>query len=89
MADDGAVAVAFMRTIHVTAALPRTLREMVVPLTFLQVTPLSRLNSIRFVTPVTAFCVLVNTAFGAAARVGTVTVNVADTKAVSVALKRT
>ena len=75
-----------MRTITVVSALPKTLRGIVVPLTDVQAAPLFKLYSIVLETPVIAFCVLLNAAFGAAARAGTVTVSVAETNDVSVAL---
>jgi len=84
--DEGADAVALTRTITTVSAFPKTLRAIAVPLTDVQAVPPFRLYSIELVTPVIAFCVLLNTAFGAAARAGTVTVIVADLKAVSVAL---
>jgi hypothetical protein len=59
------------------------------PETDVQVSPPFKLYSIALETPVIAFWALLNVAFGAAARVGTVTVLVADTNAVSVALMRT
>jgi hypothetical protein len=89
MADDGVVAVALIRTKTVVAAFPIALLGMLVPLTDVQVSPLLRLNSIAFDTPVIAFWAALSAAFGAAARTGTVTVCDAETNAVSVALKRT
>ena len=87
--DDGAAAVALTRTKTVIEALPIALRGILDPVTDVQVVPPLRLYSIELDTPVIAFWALVNTAFGAPERVGTVTVIVADTKAVSVAARRT
>jgi len=88
--DDGADAVALVRTKTVEAASPNALRGMFDAVTDVQDVPPFRVNSIALVTPVIESDEPLYVAFGAAARAGTVTERVvADTNVVSVALTRT
>ena len=87
--DEGADAVALVRTMTVTAALPIALLGMFEPVTSAHESPPLRLNSIERETPVILSVEPLYTAFGADLRLGTVTERIADAKVVSVALTRT
>jgi len=89
MLDDGALAVALVRTIIVKAAFPNVLRVKYVAVTGVHEVPLLRLYSIAVETPVTLSVEPLYTAFGAALRAGTDTERVADANIVFVAFMRT
>ena len=87
--DDGAVAVALIRTKTVAAAPPNIFLGMLVSLAEAHVVPSFRLYSIADETPVILSTSPSYSVTGAAARAGTATVSMPDVNAVSVAFERT
>ena len=87
--EDGAAAVALLRTMTVAASLPNTLLGRYVAVNDVQEVPPLRLYSIAVETPVTLSVEPLYTTFGAALRAGTDTERVADANVESVALTRT